>query len=350
MKRIIYKSSIIIPLAIVFYCFIEPIAFCVPEIGLYMETWSSRILIVMVTVIWLCCSPFRCGTCNGTITELLFNIVPVEFLLMLVFAQQHFFISLLITLTVLGGEIALFRALKKDERKHKFSRKRHRRYQFVFRRCSVLGVAVLCAIPCLLSIFVYGFESPTYRATEEILSQLFFEAETDNKADKSDNLYEKNAELWGYLQEESWNQLSIHERITVIQKLVDFESGVLGFPTVPVTSAMIGMSTLGAYDNESNQMWIHTKHLAESSPREIVNTICHEAHHAYVDYLVNTLDWDNPAMNSSYFAELRELMDSQKNYKSALKYGFAAYENQPLEVAAREYALEESSRIMTYID
>lgn len=35
-------------------------------------------------------------------------------------------------------------------------------------------------------------------------------------------------------------------------------------------------------------------------------------------------------MNSSYFAELRELMDSQKNYKSALKYGFAAYENQPL--------------------
>ena len=71
MKRIIYKSSIIIPLAMVFYCFIEPFAFCVPEIGLYMETYSSRIMIVMVTVVWLCCSPFRRGTCNGTITELL---------------------------------------------------------------------------------------------------------------------------------------------------------------------------------------------------------------------------------------------------------------------------------------
>lgn len=55
-------------------------------------------------------------------------------------------------------------------------------------------------------------------------------------------------------------------------------------------------------------------------------------------------------MNSAYFAELRELMDSQENYKSAWNYGFAAYENQPLEVAAREYALEESSRIMTYLD
>lgn len=51
MKRIIYKLSIIVPLIMIFYSFIEPFAFCVPEIGLYMETYFSRILIVMVTVI-----------------------------------------------------------------------------------------------------------------------------------------------------------------------------------------------------------------------------------------------------------------------------------------------------------
>ncbi len=350
MKRIIYKASIIVPLAMIFYSFIEPFAFCVPEIGLYMETWSSRVLIVMVTVVWLCCSPFRRGTCNGTITELLFNIVPVEIVLMLAFAQWHFVIALLITLTVVAGEIALFRALKKDEQKHRFSRKRHRRYQFVFRRCSVLGVTVLCAVPCLLSIFVYGFESPTYKATEELWNRLFYETEVVVETDKPDNLYENNVELWGYLQEESWNRLSIQERITVIQELVDFESEVLGIPSVPVSSAMIGMATLGAYDNESNQMWINTEHLAHSSVQEVINTICHEVHHSYVDYLVSTLDWDNPAMNSAYFAELRELMDSQENYKSARIYGFDAYENQPLEVAAREYAFEETARIMAYIE
>lgn len=350
MKRIIYKASIIVPLAMIFYSFIEPFAFCVPEIGLYMETYSSRILIVMVSVIWLCCSPFRRGTCNGTITELLFNIVPVEFVLMLVFTQWHFVISLLITFVLVGGEIALFCSLRKDELKHKFSRKRHRRYQFVFRRCSVFGIAVLCAIPCLLSIFIYGFESPTYKATEELWNQLFSETESVVEENKSDDLYEKNTELWSYLQNKNWNQLSIQERITVMQKLVDFESDVLGIPTVPVTSAMIGTATLGAYDNESDQMLINTEHLANSSVQEVINTICHEVHHSYVDYLVSTLDWDNPAMNSAYFAELRELMDSQENYKSAWNYGFAAYENQPLEVAAREYALEESSRIMTYLD
>lgn len=259
-------------------------------------------------------------------------------------------IALLITLTVAGGEIALFRMLRKDEQNHKFSRKRHRRYQFAFRRCSVLSTAVVCVIPCLFSIFIYGVESPTYKATEELWNQLFSETEAVVEADKPANPYEEKTELWGYLKEKNWSQLSIQERITVTQELVDFESTVLGIPTVPVTSAMIGTATLGAYDNESNQMWINTEHLANSSPRDIVTTTCHEVHHAYVDYLVNTLDWDNPAMNSAYFTELRELMDSQENYKSAWNYGLDAYENQPLEVAAREYASEETSRIMTYID
>lgn len=350
MKRIIYKSSIIIPLAMVFYSFIESFAFCIPEIGLYMEAWSSRMLIVAVTVVWLCCSPFRRGTCNGTITELLFNIVPVELVLMLVFAQHHFVIALLITLTVAGGEIALFRMLIKDERKHKFSRKRHRRYQFAFRRCSVLCAAVLCAIPCLLSIFVYGVESPTYKATEELWNQLFPETKVVVEADKPANLYEEKTELWGYLKEKNWSQLSIQERITVTQELVDFESAVLGIPTVPVASAMIGTATLGAYDNESNQMWINTEQLANSSVSDIINTIAHETHHAYVDYLVNTLDWDNPATNTAYFAELRELMESQENYKSASYYGYDEYAGQPLEVAAREYGEQETAKILAYIE
>ena len=167
MKRTIYKLSIIIPLAMILNSFIEPFAFCVPEIGLYMETWSSRVLIVMVTVVWLCCSTFRRGTCNGTITELLFNIVPVEFVLMLVFAQWHFVITLLITLIVTGGEIALYIALSKDERKHRFTKKRHLKYQIVFQRCFVLIMACVCALPCAVFL-LYGFQPPIYKAEQDL--------------------------------------------------------------------------------------------------------------------------------------------------------------------------------------
>lgn len=289
------------------------------------------------------------GTCNGTVTEPLFNLVPVEFVLMLVFAQWHFAVSLFLTIVVLVGEIALFRLFRKDERKHKFSRKRHRKYQFAFIRCSVLGIAFICAIPCILSVF-YGFEAPTYKATEELWNQLFSEKKIAEDTEEQDDPYKNNTELWDYLQEKNWDRLSIRERITVTQKLVDFESDVLGVPSIPVTAAMIGYSTLGAYDNETNQIWINTEHLANSPVRDVVNSACHEVHHSYVNYLVKTLDWNNPAMTSAYFTELRELMDSQENYKSASVYDFSEYKNQPLEVAAREYAEEETAKIMTYID
>jgi hypothetical protein len=177
MKQIIYKSSIIIPLAMIFYSFIEPFAFCVPEIGLYMKTWSSRIMVVMVTIIWLCCSPFRRGTYNGTITELLFNFVPVEVVLMLVFDQWHFAVSLLLTLIMLVGEITLFLALRKDERKHKFSRKRHRRYQFAFVCCeSLTSVTIPNSVKDIWSQAFYNCESLSdvyYTGTEEEWNNIY---------------------------------------------------------------------------------------------------------------------------------------------------------------------------------
>lgn len=349
MKRILYKSSIILPLAMAYFSIIDPFRFCIPEIGLYMGTWSSLMLIVTVTVVWLCCSPFRRGVCNGTITELIFNIIPVEFVLMLVFAQRHFVIALLIGLVMIGGEIALFIVLKKDERKQEFSEKLHRKYRLAFRKYSVFGIAALCAVPALIALFTDGVETLAYSATEELTNQMFSETET-SEADKSADPYEEKTELWSYLKEENWSQLSIQEKITVTQELVDFESEVLGVPTISITSTEIGPFTLGSYDNETNEMWINIEHLAESSPNDIVDTICHEVHHSYVNYLVSTLDWDNPAMNCAYFAELRELKDSQENYKSAPRDGYDAYESQPLEVAAREYSEQETAKIMTYIE
>lgn len=350
MKRTIYKASIILPLILVFYSFMEPFAFCVPEIGLYLDAAVSRFLIVVVTVLWLCCSPFKKSCCNGTITEPLFNMIPVEFVLMLVFAERHFVFSVLISVCLLAGEIALFIAFRKDEKKRKFSKKRHRRYQAAFRRCSVLGITVICAIPCLLSLFVYGMSSPVYEAEQDLWDLPLSEMETKSDSSETNDPYQINTELWQCFEIDKWTQWSISEKITIMQQLVDFESDILGIPTIPVKSGMIGPFTLGAYDNDTNEMWINTEHLANSSAEAAIQTICHEVYHSNQYYLVSTLDWNNPALNSAYFKELRDWMNNQDDYKSAWAYGFSTYENQPLEVTAREYALEETSRIMVYID
>lgn len=135
-----------------------------------------------------------------------------------------------------------------------------------------------------------------------------------------------------------------------MQKLVDFESKILGIPTIPVTADMIGKYTLGTYDNATDEMWINTEHLAEASVDACIQTVCHEVFHSFEFFLVSNIDWENPAINTVYFDELRTWMQNQSNYKSAWTYGFDEYENQPLEVAASEYAAEETARIMSYVN
>ena len=166
--------------------------------------------------------------------------IPVEFVLMLVFAERHFVFSVLISVCLLAGEIALFIAFRKDEKKRKFSKKRHRRYQAAFRRCSVLGITVICAIPCLLSLFVYGMSSPVYEAEQDLWDLPLSEMETKSDSSETNDPYQINTELWQCFEIDKWTQWSISEKITIMQQLVDFESDILGIPTIPVKSGMIG--------------------------------------------------------------------------------------------------------------
>lgn len=122
MKRAFFRATILLPLGLLFYSFTEPVAFCVPEINLFLNSALSRFLIAMTTVLWLCCSPFRKSCCNGTWTEMLFNLVLVEFILMLCFAQWRFTISIVLTLFLIIYEIALFHELRKDERSRKITK------------------------------------------------------------------------------------------------------------------------------------------------------------------------------------------------------------------------------------
>lgn len=350
MKQAFFRATILLPLGLLFYSFTEPVAFCVPEINLFLNSALSRFLIAMTTVLWLCCSPFRKSCCNGTWTEMLFNLVPVEFILMLCFAQWRFTISIVLTLLVIICEIALFHELRKDERNRKITKKRHRMYKAVFQRCTVLALSVFCVVPCLLTIFMFGLQSPSYRAEQEIWNILFSETDETADTDKdTDDCFRENRELWLCFKEEMWKKWSVTEKITIMQRFVDFETEKLGISSIPITADMIGEYTLGAYSNETNEMWINTEYLARSSASECIQTVCHETYHSYQYYLVSVLDWNNPALQTAYFEELHSWLLNQENYKSAWLYGFDEYENQPLEVSAREYAENEALIIMAYI-
>lgn len=350
MKQKFYKATILLPLSMVFYVLMDPLAFCVPEINLYFDYMYSCFCVVMITVLWLCCSPLRKSCSNGTWTELLFNLIPVEIVSMIVFSERYFWIFMLMLAFLIICEIIIFKEVKRDEHRHKFTNKRHRMYKALFHKLSVLAVTVVCAVPCFLSLFVYGLRPPTYRAEQQFLTQLFAEIGDSLSTDSIvNNPYQENVSLWKYFEDGQWKKLSVQKKITVMQCLVEFECNRLGIPSVPVAADMIGEFILGTYDFESNEIWINTEHLAESTAGECIQTICHETYHACQNYLVNTLDWNNPALHTLYFQELRSWQSNQEDYKTVETYGIDAYEKQPLEVAAREYATEETGIIMDYI-
>lgn len=351
MKRVINKASIIFPLSMIYTLQVESITISIPELGIYWSYGTSTFVFISLFVLWVCCSPLRKSCCNGRWSEVLFNLAPIEILSVMIFAQWHFVLSIVLFLAWLVIEITFALYLRNDESRYRYTEKRHQMYKNIFRRCTVLALSVVCAIPCFMAAFVYDFRSPTYQAEEDIWYILFAESEQPEVYESVEkDLYLENINLLSYFDAQKWDKLDVNEKITIMQALVDFESERLGIPSIPVTAEILGAFTLGEYSDETKEMWIDVEHLSESPVSECIQTICHETFHSFQHYLVENMDWENDVLQNAYFEELREWKNNQENYISAWSSGFDAYENQPLEVSARNYAEEETERILSYIN
>lgn len=349
MKRTLCKTSIIFPLSMIYTLLIDSITISIPELGIYWGYRLSIFVFVSLFVLWVCFSPWRKSCRNGRWPEVLFNLAPIEILSLLIFAEWHFGLSIVFLLFWLAIEITLALYLSKDENRYRHTEKRHRMYKNIFRRCSVLALSVVCAIPCFMATFVYDFRSPTYQANGDIWDRLFAESEQPEADEHTGmDLYLENINLMSCFDSHKWDKFNVNEKITIMQALANFECERLGIPPIPVTAEVLGAFTLGQYSDETKEMWIDIEHLAESPVKECIQTICHEIYHSAQHYLVENMDWENDVLQSFYFEELRDWKNNQEDYKSAWISGFDAYENQPLEVTARSYAEEETERILSY--
>lgn len=171
----------------------------------------------------------------------------------------------------------------------------------------------------------------------------------ESNNETAEDLYASSCTLFSCFEKSTWERFDVSERITVMQQLVNFESAQLGIPSIPVVAEKLDPYTLGAYSNETKEMWIDLEHLMESPVDECISTICHEVFHSAQHYLIENIDWNDSLYQSSYFDELRSWRFNSENYKNAELSGFDAYENQPLEMSARQYAERETEKILSYI-
>ena len=143
------------------------------------------------------------------------------------------------------------------------------------------------------------------------------------------------------LNNESWSQLSVKQKISVLQSVEYNEAikarrlpcNIVG-KTIPNSS---NGSTLGYFDTESKDIIINTNQLVPGSKygdnyKEHLDTVLHEGRHAYQDQCINGL----------HLGEQQELVDKWNNdYKSYVEpneENIEKYKEQLIEKDAEAYA------------
>lgn len=99
---------------------------------------------------------------------------------------------------------------------------------------------------------------------------------------------ENNLETIILLQEETWDDLSLQERMNVLQIIANIEASYLGLPhELNVISVVSDEETLGYYDDQTHTIAINIDFLQKGDSTDILETLTHEAFHAYEHRLVD---------------------------------------------------------------
>ena len=167
----------------------------------------------------------------------------------------------------------------------------------------------------------------------EVIATTYTEAE--------EQTINNNIESVLMLQEELWVDLSVPERLNILQTVANIERRYLGIPhELNVGVANLGEYTLGYYDDRKHQVIVSLDSLMNDPADEVLNTVCHESYHAYQHCIVSVLEnADEELKNLRLFRDARNYAEEFCDYKSG-DNGFYAYYYQECEMDAREYAEE----------
>ncbi len=220
-------------------------------------------------------------------------------------------------------------------------------------RLSYLGLrftgslASLAIIICIIiKVFNYGgLVTPKEKPTSEYGEQYTIAANMDRVLK---------------LQPEEWVGLDIHERMDVLQTVVNIEGNYLGL-NLPIylCAGNLDEYVLGTYEDPASRVMISLDVVEGNNPVSAVKVIAHELYHAaahrYVD-LYNKLSEEDQKLY--FLRDAKTFAWEVEHYKSGTDAddasSFYAYYDQAFERKAREYAddcaLDYYGRIEEYLN
>ena len=151
------------------------------------------------------------------------------------------------------------------------------------------------------------------------------------------------------LREEEWKELSMEERLNVLQCAANVEASYLGPPhelNVAVDEDELAKSTLAFYDEDIHTICVNADCVKEDSSRDAVDSICHEAFHALQRCLVEAYEEaDEQTRNLLLFRRIGQYREEFNAYRDGLSSeNYGVYYEQACEADSRAYAEERAEQ------
>lgn len=195
------------------------------------------------------------------------------------------------------------------------------------------GVQAIVTCGCIAIIGIY-----TLRVT--LHSSIAHSKVSANKM--SDESISENFDGLSLLYEETWERLSLDEKISVLQLVANIECTNLGLPhELNVCVLPLADYESGNYSDNTHSITINSSDVMQNDPSDLVNTICHESYHAYEHRLIDMYESSSEQYGQlkvfEYVVEYRNEFNNYTEYYPELD-NFDDYYYQLCESDARDYA------------
>lgn len=197
----------------------------------------------------------------------------------------------------------------------------------------VNGFRTICAV-CFSVLLIYAAVDCVFEPTAIMPSIKSSNEIVENKND----IISENMKHIYKIDTNTWANLSIEERLDLLQILANTERIILGIShEISVCSDNLGFGTYGSYDFNTHKVWIDLDVINDDTANKSIETLCHEIYHGYEHDFVNAfLSLDKEYQQLSVFDEVRKYKENFDNYQTGYD-DFETYYNQIVEVDSRAY-------------
>lgn len=274
-------------------------------------------------------------------------ILTIEIILFLLFAQYHLFITGVIVVAIFFFSSWLTqKIICVNKEKRKITPKlrkwcKHRSHSFI---AYILSIVLI--IPACIGYYE-EYEKYSLSAEEWVVFVEWFNEDSEETEEVGKDAIPHEDKISDLLK---WDELSVADKERVIRSIALIEKEELGISNeveITVSTEKMSNYTCGYYIDSSKEIFINYKYLNEGKLENVLQTILHEMHHAFVHYTVENIDYESELVQDNfYYKQAREWKENTENYISS-NINYDEYRNQPIEADARTYAEE---RVVVYLE